>query len=298
MSFNKKLYQILQYQYLNILPQYKCKNEVINLFKDFIISQMQDLYPIPKDLLSYFIKDIFDGGFFYIDQLSISFLIKLIQSSKNKDKVLFDIEKVKKAKNKNLLFICIPYKLQIWLSQLKQYFDKEVIEKLYKDFNNEKGISGQYSKGFLIIINSNYLKQLKDIEEIVQHQFVHFFRSINEDTYKDIKLSMILERVLVNPNQLKTYTINLMNRLDKIFNKYCITYNLNDSYKNKKQFLDKIFLLAEKTTSIDKFYSYIKEYDQSFLLYDNLYFLWLMCHWKTKEFQNFKRNIYNHFQIK
>lgn len=68
-----------------------------------------NIYPIPNEVLSHFIKKVFDNGFEYVFNYSMKTIINLIDQSQNINKIRFDIEKLKLTQNKSLLFICLPY---------------------------------------------------------------------------------------------------------------------------------------------------------------------------------------------
>ena len=50
---------------------------------------------------------------------------------------------------------------------------------MFSTFNNVHGVQGTDVDGYLIIINSDKLHELKDIEKIVEHEFIHLFEDIN-----------------------------------------------------------------------------------------------------------------------
>lgn len=268
------------------------ENQMIN-FKNVITEMNTNVYPIPKEVLSYFVKKIFDNGFQFTCCYSMKLIIELTKKSKNIDLLKFDIKKLEQTKDQSLLFICLPYKLDIWLNDLKKYFDEDIIKSLFKDFNAANGVQGTYTNGYLMLINSDVLHELKDIEEVVEHEFIHLFENI--DNTKPSRLSINLLKILQRPSEFNTFKVNLLNRLDKLSNKYFIQEGIEDSIKNKKKFLNELFSNAEVNENFDDFLNTIKEYDNSKLLESNMYFFWYMIQSKPQEFNQWKSEIYQHF---
>lgn len=268
------------------------ENQMIN-FKNVLTEMNTNVYPIPKEVLSYFVKKIFDNGFIFTCCYSMKLIIDLTKKSKNIDLLKFDIKKLEQAKNQSFLFICLPYKLDIWLNDLKIYFNKDTIKNIFKDFNRSNGVQGRYANGYLMIINSDVLHELKDIEEVVEHEFIHLFEDI--DNTKPLRLSINLLKILQNPNEFKTFKVNLLNRLDKLSNKYFVQKSIEDNIENKKNFLNELFLDAETNKNFDNFLNIVKEYDNSKLLESNMYFFWYMIQSKPQEFNQWKSEIYQHF---
>lgn len=258
-------------------------------FKNVITEMNSNIYPIPSEVLSHFIKKVFDNGFEYVHNYSMKTIINLIEQSQNIDKIRFDIEKLKLIQNKSLLFICLPYQLNIWLEELHTYFDNEGIKNMFSTFNNAHGVQGTDINGYLIIINSDKLHELKDIEEIVEHEFIHLFEDI--DNAKSEALSFDLLTILQHPSEFKTFKVNLLNRLDKLSNKYL----LKNPRSTVNEFLNELFERAERSKLFDDFFNSIKELDTSNLLEDNMYFFWFMIKAKPKEFLQWKSEIYEHF---
>ena len=268
------------------------ENQMIN-FKNVLTEMNTNVYPIPKEVLSYFVKKIFDNGFIFTCCYSMKLIIDLTKKSKNIDLLKFDIKKLKQAKNQSFLFICLPYKLDIWLNDLKIYFNEDTIKNIFKDFNGSNGVQGKYANGYLMIINSDVLHELKDIEEVVEHEFIHLFEDI--DNTKPLRLSINLLKILQNPNEFKTFKVNLLNRLDKLSNKYFVKKSIEDNIENKKNFLNELFSAAETNENFDNFLKIVKEYDNSKLLESNMYFFWYMVQSKPQEFNQWKSEIYQHF---
>ena len=276
------------FNHLNVIFE----NQMIN-FKNVLAGMNTNVYPIPKEVLSYFVKKIFDNGFIFTCCYSMKLIIDLTKKSKNIDLLKFDIKKLKQAKNQSFLFICLPYKLDIWLNDLKIYFNKDTIKNIFKDFNGSNGVQGKYANGYLMIINSDVLHELKDIEEVVEHEFIHLFEDI--DNTKPLRLSINLLKILQNPNEFKTFKVNLLNRLDKLSNKYFVQKSIEDNIENKKNFLNELFSAAETNENFDNFLKIVKEYDNSKLLESNMYFFWYMVQSKPQEFNQWKSEIYQHF---
>lgn len=270
----------------------KCIYESI-IFKNIINEMNDNVFPIPKQLLSFYVKEVYENGFQYVSEYSMKKVIEDTKNSENFNILKIDMKKLELTKNKSFLFICLPYKINIWEDELKTWFSNTEIEKVFKDFNNSFGVSGTYHSGFLMIINSDFLQELKDIEEVVEHEFVHMFEGINGEE-NEVELSFDLLSIVRKPSEFKTYKINLMNRLDKIYNKYCIKFSINDTKENRKNFLDKMFEGASDLKDINLFINYIKTFDSSYLVESNMYFLWNMIHWKTKEYDQFKKEVYDH----
>ena len=268
------------------------ENQMIN-FKNVLTEMNTNVYPIPKEVLSYFVKKIFDNGFIFTCCYSMKLIIELTKKSQNIDLLKFDIKKLKQAKNQSFLFICLPYKLDIWLNDLKIYFNKDTIKNIFKDFNRSNGVQGRYANGYLMIINSDILHELKDIEEVVEHEFIHLFEDI--DNTKPLRLSINLLKILQNPDEFKTFKVNLLNRLDKLSNKYFVQKSIEDNIENKKNFLNELFSDAETNKNFDNFLNIVKEYDNSKLLESNMYFFWYMVQSKPQEFNQWKSEIYQHF---
>ena len=268
------------------------ENQMIN-FKNVISEMNTNVYPIPKEVLSYFVKKIFDNGFLFTCCISMKLIIELTKKSQNIDLLKFDVKKLEKTKDQSFLFICLPYKLDIWLNDLKKYFNEETIKNIFKDFNAANGVQGTYTNGYLMIINSDVLHELKDIEEIVEHEFIHLFENI--DNANPASLSINLLKILQRPNEFNTFKVNLLNRLDKLANKYFVQESIEDSIENTKNFLNELFLNAEVNENFDDFLNTIKEYDNSKLLESNMYFFWYMTQSKPQEYNQWKSEIYQHF---
>lgn len=278
-EINKPSFQHLKISFENKLVK----------FKNVITEMNSNIYPIPNEVLSHFIKKVFDNGFEYVSNYSIKTIINLIEQSQNIDKVKFDIGKLKLAQNKSLLFICLPYQLNIWLEELHAYFENEEIKNIFSTFNNAHGVQGTYVNGYLIIINSDKLHELKDIEEVVEHEFIHLFEDI--DNAETEELSFDLLTILQHPSEFKTFKVNLLNRLDKLSNKYL----LKNPHNTVNDFLNELFERAESSNLFDNFFNSIKDLDTSNLLEDNMYFFWYMVKAKPKEFNKWKSEIYEHF---
>ena len=268
------------------------ENQMIN-FKNVLTEMNTNVYPIPKEVLSYFVKKIFDNGFIFTCCYSMKLIIELTKKSQNIDLLKFDIKKLEKAKDQSFMFICLPYKLDIWLNDLKIYFNENTIKNIFKDFNGSNGVQGKYANGYIMIINSDILHELKDIEEVVEHEFIHLFEDI-ENT-KPLRLSINLLKILQNPDEFKTFKVNLLNRLDKLSNKYFVQKSIEDNIENKKNFLNELFSDAETNKNFDNFLNIVKEYDNSKLLESNMYFFWYMVQSKPQEFNQWKSEIYQHF---
>lgn len=274
---------------VNFYERPKCLYESVNF--NIITEMNHSIFPIPKQLLSFYVKEVYENGFYYVSEYSMRKVIEDTKNSENFELLKIDMNKLNLTKNKSFLFICLPYKLNIWKKELKNWFTEIEIEKIFKKFDNSFGVSGTYHSGFLMIINSDFLNELKDIEEVVEHEFVHVFEEINNEDVKE-NLSFDLLSIIQTPSEFKTYKINLVNRLEKIYNKYCIKFSLNDSIKNRKKFLDKMFKGANDIRDLNVFINYIKKFDNSYLVDCNMYFLWNMVQWKTKEYEQFKKEIY------
>lgn len=93
---------------------------------------MQNEYPIPKDVLTYYVGNIFRNWFSFVEECKINRLIDLSESSNNFKDIKFNVENIKKLRNHWLLFICLPYDLKIWKNELNKYFDENTIEKYSK----------------------------------------------------------------------------------------------------------------------------------------------------------------------
>ena len=282
--------------YLNNKPI--CLYESIKLIENDIIVEMNNnVFPIPKDLLSFYVKEILENGFYYVFENSMKNVINMINSSDNFNILKINMKKVNQVKHKYFLMICLPYKKETWQKELKEYFQKNEIDSIFEKMNDKNGAFGTYHSGFLIILKADVLKCLKDIEVAVEHEFILMFEDINGDTYENSDLSDNIRELLGHPSEFNTYTVNLMNRLDKIYDKYCIKINLkDDNLKERKEFLDKMFSLVKRSPSPEYLTIQIQNYyDDSILVGDNMIFFWNMLHWKTKEFEKFKQNIYDHF---
>lgn len=282
--------------YINNIP--KCLYESIKLMKKNVIHEMNsNIFPIPKTLLSYYVKEIFESGFYYVNENLMENIIDMTIDSENFDNLQIDIEKLKLTKNKHFLMICLPYNEKKWIAELAEYFKENEIKKIFNQMKDKNGAFGTYHSGFLIIINSNILKSLKDIEEAVEHEFIHMFESINDNKNDNDDLTYNLVSLLGHPSEFKAYVVNLMNRLDKIYDKYCVKQKLkDDNFENRKIFLDNMFSLAKRSPSPQYLSNQIKiHYDDSKLINDNMTFFWSMLHWETKEFKKFKEDIYDHF---
>ena len=181
----------------------------------------------------------------------------------------------------------------IWLNDLKKYFNEDTIKNIFESFNGSNGVQGTYTNGYLMIINSDILHELKDIEEVVEHKFIHLFEDI--DNAKPSRLSINLLKILQDPSEFKTFKVNLLNRLDKLSNKYFVQNSIEDSIENNKKFLNELFSNAEVNENFDDFLNTINNYDNSKLLESNMYFFWYMIQSKPQEFNQWKSEIYQHF---
>ena len=276
------------FEHLKIVFENHCIN-----FKH-VISEMNDnVYPIPKEVLSFFVKQIYENGYQFIYCYSMKFVYELTKKSSNLEQVKFNIKNLELAKDKALLFICLPYDLNVWLTELKKYFNEESIKQMFKNFNNAPGVQGTYVNGYLIIINSDYLTEIKDIEEITEHEFVHLFEDIDKSTQD--QLSFKLKQLLQDAAEYKTFKINLLNRLDKIQNKYFIEHSITNTQENRYKFLEKMFELANNIEDEELFIDEIQKYDNSALLESNMLFFFYMVNAKPKEFDQWKNEIYEHF---
>ena len=56
------------------------ENQMIN-FKNILTEMNTNVYPIPKEVLSYFVKKIFDNGFIFTCCYSMKLIIELIKKS-------------------------------------------------------------------------------------------------------------------------------------------------------------------------------------------------------------------------
>ena len=72
-EFKKTYFEIInntisiQDNYVNNIP--KCLYESIKLMEKNVIHEMNDnIFPIPKTLLSYYVKEIFESGFYYVHE--------------------------------------------------------------------------------------------------------------------------------------------------------------------------------------------------------------------------------------
>lgn len=273
----------------------RCKNEFFKFRDDHLISEMNiSTYPIPKKLLSELVRLCYSNDWKYANEFVFNYLIKLVKESENISQCKFDIDKLKEYRNHCLLFICLPYNLSIWKDHLKKFFaSDDIIEKLFEDFNGENGAAGTYSNGQIIIINSDMISTLKDGEEMIEHELVHMFEDI--DGAENV-MSQSMQMILTSPNEVKTYTINLINSLYALYDhKQTMFTDQLDSKKERKKFLDNIFEDAEISSDIDVFYEKYRKYENSKLLYQNLWFLWNMCRWQPEEFDKFKNRIYEDF---
>ena len=128
---------------------------------------------------------------------------------------------------------------------------------------------------------------------LISDEFIHLFEDI--DNAKPPRLSINLLKILQNPREFKTFKVNLLNRLDKLSNKYFVQESIEDNIENKKKFLNELFSNAEVNENFDDFLKTIREYDNSKLLESNMYFFWYMVQSKPQEFNQWKSEIYQHF---
>lgn len=300
-SFNKKFNKIiddikLQHKYQVIKDIQRCRNEFFNIKKnDLIVEMNTTTFPIPKKLLSELVDLCYKNNWQYANEFVFNYLIDLIEDSENIDLCKINLEKLKQYRTHCLMFICLPYDLNIWNVKLKRFFSKKQIEKLFKEFDDNPGVSGTYSNGQIIIVNSNYINTLKDAEEIIEHELVHIFEDINED---ENIMSQTMQQILMSDGEINTYIINLINSLFALYDhKQTIFTNEIDSKESKKKFLDNMFKNASMTPSVEEFYNIYKKYENSKLLYQNLWFFWNMCRWQSDEFDDFKQKLYKEFNV-
>ena len=281
----------------NFMPRFYA-SESIHL-NEIITEMNENVYPIPKELLSFLIKEIFENGFFYVKEFPMQVIIEKIKQSSNLKNINFSLKKVNQTKNKTLMIVCLPNKINIWIKELSKIFSEKEIEKTFNAFINRHGAFGTYHSGFLILLNADSLKELKDIEEVVEHELIHLFETIDNVQY-DLDLSFDLETILEHPSEYKTHIVNLLNRLEKLFNKCVIDLKINnfefDNYKEK--FVKDIFNIPKFTKNPLEFIEFFKEYDQSPLLEESLYFLWYLVKSNFKELREVKHKVFEHFNVK
>lgn len=270
-----------------------------SIYLDEIITEMnENVYPIPKELLSFLVKEVFENGFFYVKELPMNIIIEKIKESQNFKKIQFSLEKINKTKNKTLMIVCLPNNIDIWIKELKKTFSEEEIRKTFALFMNRHGAFGTYHSGFLILLNANSLKELKDVEEVIEHELIHLFETI-DNVKHDLDLSFDLETILEHPSEYKTHIVNLLNRLEKVFNKCVIELNINNSNFDhyKEKFVKDIFSIPKFTKKPEEFIDFFKAYDNSPLLEESLYFLWYLVKSNFKELKEVKHKVFEHFSV-
>lgn len=125
-----------------------------------------------------------------------------------------------------------------------------------------------------VIFENQMIKFKNVITEMNTNVYPIPFEDI--DNTKPSRLSINLLKILQKPSEFKTFKVNLLNRLDKLSNKYFIQESIEDNIENKRKFLNELFSNAEVNENFDDFLNTIKEYDSSKLLESNMYFFWYM----------------------
>lgn len=270
----------------------RCKIEYAKLRqKDLLLEYNQSICPVPKNLLSMLISQAKSHSWRYVHEFGFGYIADLIKSSENLSKFKFDIKKIEGYRSYRLLFICLPYKLDIWKEELSKYFDEQIVLSLFRSFGNAVGVSGTYSNGQLVIVNSDRISAQKDAEEIVEHELIHMLEYLDE---AENGMSKSMEQILSSPNEVKTYAVNLVNSLEAAYDHATASRDgFIDSPEIRKEFLDKLFLDADASESEDELYSQYA--GCSSLLRENLWFLWRMNRWRPDEFPEFKRTLYSEF---
>lgn len=277
--------------------QPKCLYKSVKFFDRSLIFEMNDnVYPIPKDVLSFYVGASYEDNFDYVAEYKMSKIVHLTLSSENLDKVKFSIDRLKSVANQNILFVCLHAdKEEAWQKNLQKWFKDNEINDILKSMKNKPGASGTYHSGFLIIVNSDFINDLKDAEEVIEHEFIHLFEEIDGANPADVSLNLL--ELLQNPYEYKTYVVTLMNRLDKMYDRWCTENFEEDLKENRHEFLDRLFTTAADAPSVNDLINEYESLDSSTLMKSNMQFFWSMCHWKTKEFDDFKKKIYEHFNF-
>lgn len=275
-------------------PMQRCKIEYARFKqKDLLLEYNQSIYPVSKNLLSMLIGQAKSHGWRYVHEFGFGYIADLIKSSENLSKCKFDIKKIEEYRSYRLLFICLPYKIDIWKEQLSKYFDEKTVLSLFRSFGNAVGVSGTYSNGQLVIVNSGRISSQKDAEEIVEHELIHMLEYLDET---ENAMSKSMEQILASPNEVKAYAVNLVNSLEAAYDHITASRDgFKDSPEMRKEFLDKLFLDADVSESEDDLYGQYSYAGCSSLLRENLWFLWRMSRWRPDEFLEFKRKIYEEF---
>jgi hypothetical protein len=122
----------------------------------------------------------------------------------------------------------------------------------------------------------------------------NLFEDIDESKIENLSFNLLT--IIQNPSDFKTFKANLLNRLDKIVNKYLFKNSLIDSKEERWKVLDMLFGKVISGNNVDEFIEEIRQYDSSKLLESNLMFFWFMIKLKPNEYYNWKKEIYEHFE--
>lgn len=274
----------------------RCLNEHLALRKNSIIGEMNtEVFPVPKKLLSELIEACKKNDWRYAYEYPFITIYNWMKESENIEKCSIDWKKMDDYRTYSLLLICLPHHLKTWKEKLKSYFNEETIESLFKSFNGQNGASGTYSNGQIIIVNSDMIDSPKDCEEILEHELIHMIEDIDgaENT-----MSPSMKWILDSPNELKTYTVNLINSLLALYDhKQTMFTSDPDTPESRRRFLDDLLASAGSSKIFEDFYSQYEEYASSKLMKNNLMFLWQLVQWKPDELSKIVEDIYKEFSV-
>jgi len=273
----------------------RCKHEWFNLTSStsLILEMNSMVFPIPKDLLSALVKDCYESNWELAREYAFPRLMKLMKSSENISRCNIDWDKMNEQLGCYLALICLPYDIESWKKNLSNMFNDDDIERLFYEFDGQKGVYGTYSNGHVIVLNSDYIDSLKSCEEAVEHELVHMIESINGD---DESCSPMMLHILGNTNETKTWTISLINALLGLYDHMqAMSTSEDDTFSIRKKFLDKIFSDAAIANDSDELWKKYESFSTSRLLKDNLTFLWRLLRWEPEELPKIKQDIYDEF---
>lgn len=109
-------------------------------------------------------------------------------------------------------------------------------------------------------------------------------------------MSSSMKWILDSPNEVKTYTINLVNSLFALYDhKQVIFTDEADTRESRRKFLDDLLESAKNNNIFENFYGQYEKYASSRLTKGNLLFLWQLFQWRPEELDGIIRKIYDEF---
>jgi len=271
----------------------RCKHEQFKLRDENLLIEMNShVFPVPKELLSFLVSKCYRSEWVLAEEYPFTKIIELMKKSENISKCQIDWKKLEAIQMQELLLICLPNDVEVWKERLRDIFSEEDACSLFKVIDGKKGASGTYSRGEMIILNSDFIDSLKDCEEILEHELIHMLKFINEE---EQDCSPMMEHILSSTSETETWTVNLVNALFTLYDhKMAMFSDEEDTLETRKKFLDEVVETA-KSMSFELLCYHWKKYKTSKLLEDNLLFLWRILRWEPPELPEIMRKLYSEF---